>query len=475
VRLFAVALILALAWSVLALGGSPTWAAAAALVLAVTAGILGMLERPNAEAKAAAMPMLRHRTLSIALVLVLASVAIQLVPFPKGLTARLSPARDDANFALLVAAADRQDPANAEPFNGDRAAISIVSFRTVIGLAGLTGLAILLLGTLHGFSIAGTRGIARAIAVLGVAVTMIGLYQLTANTRLVYGWYVPLFADGSSAPFINPNHQAGWLVMLLSLTLGGFAGEVARGMRGVAPRWRDRILWLSSKDASVAVLLLFASALMAAGILATRSRSGAAVMMFAFLADAWWNGRKQPTRLGKMATAAGVIAVGLAMLAWNGAAVLQEIAQTEGSSGRFEIWHDTQRIISDFWLTGTGFNTYGAAMLYYQPRQDGVRFIEAHNDYLQLIAEGGLLVGIPFLILAIAVIAEIRKRFREAADDTRTYWLRVGAVTGLIALALQSTIEFTLQMPGGAMMFTVLLAIAMHHPPPRLTHRVERG
>lgn len=467
-RLFPVALILLLAWAALAFGGSPTWAAAATLVFGVATGILGFLER--ASASSSPTNGLPHRSVVLAAVLVLLSVGLQLLPLPPPIIARLSPARDIADYESLLAGADRRDPTSLERSPGESKPISIVSARTELGLAGLAGLALLLLGSSRGFSVVGTRGIAYAIAVLGVAVTLIGLYQLTAGKRLVYGWYVPLFAAGSSAPFINPNHQAGWLVMVMSITLGAFAGELARGMRGVSAHWRDRVIWLSSKNANVAALLLFASAVMAAGVLATRARAGAAAMAVTIVIVAWWNSRKQPTRLRKVVAAAGLVSVSLAVLAFNGNAVMRDIVETQGPGTRIDIWRDTLRIAGDFWLTGTGFNTYGAAMLHYQSVRDGLRYIEAHNEYLQLVAEGGLLVGVPFLILFAALVVEIRRRFLAKVDDTRTYWLRVGAVTGVIALALQSIGDFTLQMPGGAVMFTTLLAIAIHHPPLRQTH-----
>jgi O-antigen ligase len=472
VRLFPAALILLIAWTALAFGGSPTWAAAAALPLGIATAILGFLESAGVRATARGRS---HRAVLMALALVLCSVFLQVVPLPGDFVARVSPARDDANYEELLAAVDRRDPATLGEPDGERRTISIVGSRTALGFAGLLVLAVFLLGTSRALSAFGARRITYAIAVLGVVVTLLGLYQLTSGARLVYGWYVPLFADGRSAPFINPNHQAGWLVMVMSLSLGSFAGEMARGMRGAAPGWRDRILWLSSKDANLAVLMLFAAAVMAVGILATRARSGALAMMLTFLIVAWWNSRRQATRLRRLAAALILIAVGVSALAFNGEAVLREIADTEGPGPRLPVWRDTLRIAGDFWLTGTGFNTYAAAMLRYQTVKDGFRYIEAHNEYLQLAAEGGLLVGVPFLVLAGVVVLEIRRRFRSAEDDTRTYWLRVGAVAGMIAIALQSVVEFTLQLPGGAVMFTTLLAIAIHHPPPRPTRGRDGG
>ena len=217
--------------------------------------------------------------------------------------------------------------------------------------------------------------------------------------------------------------------------------------------------------------MLFSSAVIVAGILAAGSRGGVLAMMLTFLVVAGWSSRRQPTRARRVSTAVGLMTMGLVLLALNGQAVLREISQTEGPEDRLLIWQDTMRIANDFWLVGSGFNTYGVAMLNYQTVSDGFRYVEAHNDYLQLAAEGGLLVGLPTLLLAGVVIVEIRRRFK-AGDDPRTYWVRVGAVTGIIGMALQSVVDFTLQMPGAVVMFTTLVAIAIHHPPAR---GVSRG
>jgi hypothetical protein len=54
----------------------------------------------------------------------------------------------------------------------------------------------------------------------------------------------------------------------------------------------------------------------------------------------------------------------------------------------------------------------------------------------------------------------VRKRIREGRDDRTGYWIRLGAVTGLVAIAFQEIVAFSLQMPGNAALFTVLCAIA---------------
>ena len=103
-------------------------------------------------------------------------------------------------------------------------------------------------------------------------------------------------------------------------------------------------------------------------------------------------------------------------------------------------------------------------MLMYEAFNPLGQFLEAHNDYLQIAAEGGLLVGVPVAIALVVFVREIRRRFREDPSDRVTYWIRAGAVTGLITIGCQAAVEFSLQMPGNAALFAVLAAIAIHQP-----------
>jgi O-antigen ligase len=101
-------------------------------------------------------------------------------------------------------------------------------------------------------------------------------------------------------------------------------------------------------------------------------------------------------------------------------------------------------------------------MIAYQTTQKDQHFQEAHNDYLQVVVEGGLLVGMPAFAAILLGVRAIRRRFAAGRDDGVTYWIRAGATTGILAIALQASVEFSLQMPGNAAFFVVLLAIAMH-------------
>ena len=69
-------------------------------------------------------------------------------------------------------------------------------------------------------------------------------------------------------------------------------------------------------------------------------------------------------------------------------------------------------------------------------------------------------MGIPIAISIVAFARALRQRVRE--DVGSIWWIRMGAITGLIAIALQSTVEFSLQMPGNAALFAVIAGLAIH-------------
>jgi O-antigen ligase len=124
-------------------------------------------------------------------------------------------------------------------------------------------------------------------------------------------------------------------------------------------------------------------------------------------------------KIGVSAALAFFVLVAVAAASFGGAeSVLARFASLSDND-RIAVWQDTRRIMSDFAMTGTGLNTYGFAMLQYQTVRDGYQYIEAHNDYLQLAAEGGLLLGIPILLTVSPCAVSIRRRRRAHVLDPR--------------------------------------------------------
>jgi len=235
-------------------------------------------------------------------------------------------------------------------------------------------------------------------------------------------------------------------------------------MVGVKPGWRNRVVWFSTRDASRAVLTGFAILVMSFALALTLSRSGIGCFLFAMVLSAFHVLRRQVGSAKGRLLGTYLVLVFVAAVTWVGIdAIGARFAQVDWAlGGRAGAWADAWRIHRMFPWFGTGLNTYGSATLLLQEFEKATaHYVEAHNDYLQLLVEGGWMVAVPALLLIGLFAREIRKRFREARDDRTGYWLRLGAVTGIVAIACQEIVEFSLQMPGNAALFTVLAAVAI--------------
>jgi O-antigen ligase len=224
--------------------------------------------------------------------------------------------------------------------------------------------------------------------------------------------------------------------------------------------------WLVTVDASRFVLVTSVGLAMSLTVVLTGSRSGIAslILAFAVLGAAMWRSLRHGQRRLLVPVYLGVIVLGA--LAWGGIDTLAARfanAPVE-AEGRLSAWRDSVTIMRHFPVFGTGLGTYGHAMLVYQTSDRASMYAQAHNDYIQLAAEGGLLVGLPVIVVAVIIARGIRRRLTSPEDDLLTAWIRRGAVAGIIGVGAQSLVEFSLQMPGNAVLFVTLLALALHRP-----------
>ena len=73
---------------------------------------------------------------------------------------------------------------------------------------------------------------------------------------------------------------------------------------------------------------------------------------------------------------------------------------------------------------------------------------------------------VPAAICLFVFVRDVRRRLGESRGST-AWWLRAGAVTALVAIAMQETVEFSLQIPADALLFAAVCALALHQAPSR--------
>jgi O-Antigen ligase len=321
----------------------------------------------------------------------------------------------------------------------------------------------------------GALAFARPLVVFGFVLALIGIGQsaLLSNkdgiVEKIYAFWQPRQGGNPFGPFVNRNHFAGWAIMVLPLAISSACAAWEQAKKTPGFDFRDRVSWLSTPRGAAMLLLAFAGSVIGLALLMTQSRSGLAAFTTATLMFAWVLVPRQTSRRGKVVAAMLIATLFVGATTWAGldriARRLSSQRSDTSTTARLGAWSDTLRIIEAFPVTGSGLNTYGTAMMVYQTGERRLHFQEAHNDYLQLAAEGGVLIGVPLLFTFAIFARDVRRRFREAPKEGTSYWLRVGAVVGLLAVALQSLVEFSLQMPGNAALFAVVAAIALHRSP----------
>ena len=433
-----------LAWPLVAFGGVYRWATVPYL-----AGC-GLLALTQAGGSGRA-PSSGDRRLDLSLVGLVAGAWLQLLPLPESLLALISPEALPVMDAVRLVARETT-----------LAGVSVEPTSTMWASGILTANVLLFLAVRALFRGGGVRWSIRMIAWLGVTLATLGLAQAASGSSAVYWWWEP-FGEGAEpfGTFINRNHFATWVVMATPACVGYAIARLHMSANDdPTHHWRVRLI--SVFDGRL-LFLLFAGILMTVSLLISLSRSGmiglATAAVFVLLASNRQIDRRRRRRLGAYVAVSAITVVAFA----DTGLLVQRFNQTLATgSSRLPIWRETLPLIGDFWATGTGAGTYKTAMLVYQKSDRLFYFNQAHNQYLQIAAEGGLLLSVPAVVALLSFVRLARRRV--LGDRTAVFWIRIGAGGGLVAVMVQNLWETGLRMPANAALAAVLAAIVVHAP-----------
>ncbi|MGH9453202.1 MAG: O-antigen ligase family protein, partial [Terriglobia bacterium] len=128
------------------------------------------------------------------------------------------------------------------------------------------------------------------------------------------------------------------------------------------------------------------------------------------------------------------------------------------AEGRLTFWRDTLRLVHDYPWFGTGLGTFQYSFRHYQTGLLDFLVDHAHNDYLEVTSETGLigaaLLFLPILVLLIRMIVSF-------LTDTRRYRpsILLGCIGATLGILLHSFTDFNLQIPANALTLAVILGI----------------
>ena len=278
-----------------------------------------------------------------------------------------------------------------------RHAVSVAPANTVRFLWLYAGPLVLFAGLMRSLSRTAALRLARGIVLIGLVLAVFAIVQKALigdqafSGMKIYGFWQPeSLLTTPYGPFVNKNHFAGWMLMAVPVALG-LAMAHASGERRTAPKSLSSLLvWLSEPTGGRFLFYLVAAVIMGLSLVMAGSRSGIACFAVAVCGAAVWTARRRSRRatIGALVAALALVVIALQ---WAGSDAALQRFGTGGESLRLrlDVWRLSADLVRNFPVLGTGMDTFGTAMVVYQPPSP-LRYNEAHNDYVQLLVEGGV-------------------------------------------------------------------------------------
>jgi len=339
--------------------------------------------------------------------------------------------------------------------------ISFLPFATLIEFFKWFTLAGFFIFLLHGNLLDNAQGIAKkfiiVVMLVGIVESFYGMLEFFSGHRHILYLEGPGLVSSVTGTFINRNYFAGYLLMVIPLSMGFLfsreAGQTVR-FRG----WRHRLSSLDGKT----FLIGFGVILMILGLIFSASRVGIVSLLISFsLVSLLFRNPHTGQRFSKTP----ILIFGLALLwaAWLGldAIISRFFTASEDFKMRWLIWVNTFQIFKDFPLLGSGIGTF--AQIFPMYRSFHIRGLVTHaeNDFLQLASEAGL-IGVSLLfILFIFLLYNASSGIRSLSPGEPQRYIALGGLVGILALMLHSIVERNIQVPANAFLFTFLWALIL--------------
>jgi O-antigen ligase len=294
------------------------------------------------------------------------------------------------------------------------------------------------------------RVITTALIVYGSVVAVFAVLQSLSSTGKLYWLRTPRSGGWIYGPYVNHNHYAGLMEMLAPLPLVFAFSRYAHGRR----RW-----WAAG-----------AAAFMGATIFLSGSRGG--MMAFALqIALFFWLLFRERRREGVAFLLGAFLLISLALVGWiSGSEVKARISTASldkhseiANDIRLSINRDTMRMFAKRPALGWGLGTFDSVYPQFRSFYTRLRVDEAHNDYLQLLSETGIVGGAIAIWFLIAVIRPALRKSKGWPSNVNGI-AAVASLIGICGILVHSLVDFNLEIPANALLFYVLCTVAAMEP-----------
>ncbi len=256
-------------------------------------------------------------------------------------------------------------------------------------------------------------------------------------------------------PYVNHNHYAGLMEMIFPIVLALFF--FYRPRIGKTSFFRGIAEILSQEKANIHILIGSSALLILVSIFVSLSRgamisTALSLVLFFFLL------LKRKISQGNTTLVIGIVVLATLAIGWFGwDQILDRFAKLKNAQGvvyetRLDFWKDSSNIIQNFKLTGSGLGTFAHIYPPYKSLIDDRTLAHAHNDYIELLVEGGV---ISFALIAAFLITWFRKTYKAflGRRDAFSIYLYMGSLTAMTAILIHSVTDFNLHIGANGLWF----------------------
>jgi O-antigen ligase len=392
-----------------------------------------------------------------------AFVLFQMIPLPAGIVRTLSP----KTYELRYLFADVIPPS---PIGNPQFPISFMPLVTKIEFFKWLALSAFFLFLLHwrfpGDEHCTLLPLIAVIFLVGVFESLYGMFEFFSGHHHI------LHLKGISSvtgTFINRNYFAGYLLMVIPLSMGLFFSREAL-RKGRFKGWRQSLSSLDGKT----LLIGFGIIVMILALLFSASRMGIFSLLLSFtLISILFSQR------GKGVSKTSLLILGLALLwaLWIGldAVIGRFFNVSEDLKWRWTVWADTFKIVKDFPTLGSGLGTFSQIFPMYKSFHIRRFVSHAENDFLQLASEVGLIgLGVLFLLFIFLFVRAVSGIRSMSITDSGRY-IGIGGLVGIVALMFHSMVERNLQVPANAFLYTFIWVLVLRMGSFRQSEKVMAG
>ena len=381
-------------------------------------------------------------------------VLLQTIPLPGRVVSWLSPNR------LLPGL----QPALA-PGATHWATLSLYPHDTLLGLLKLGAyLAAFVLAAYAFEAREGKNVLASGLVVLGSLEAAYGTVQYLTGYQKILGFTKQFYTEDATGTYINHNHFAGFLELVIPFAaMMVFYNLQPRSSHAVPERRRGRPAGYSLSLHPRILFYAFIVILLLVGVVFSRSRTGIFSVLVSLVLMGLL-GQLGGGRRAWMVITLLVIACSMTYAIWIGLGpVISRFeavtpSAIEDPSGRAAVWKEASGIARDYPVVGTGLGTFAVAFRRYQTTLLNSFVDHAHNDYLEVTTDTGILGAALLFIPIIGLVIKMILAYAGARSAYRRSVL-LACIGSAAALLVHTTMDFNLQIPANALLFAVVLGI----------------